>query len=140
MALINGIILDETTGLPIPGVTIKETINPITNNTGKILGRDYEIIKTTTPYLLKIKSKSGSFELLKLSALNTNVNVESIEPKVGKNKEGQTILEGYTFTFKSGNVKIIEATTIKDIISFIDNPSQTRYTNSGLTIEKLPNG
>jgi len=140
MALINGIILDEITGLPIPGVTIKETINPLMTNTGKILGRDYEIIKTTVPYLLKIKSKSGSFESLKLSALGSDVNVESIQPKTGKNKEGQTILEGYTFTFKSGKIRMIEAPIIKEMILFIDDSTRTQYTNSGLIIEKLKNG
>jgi hypothetical protein len=140
MALINGIILDETTGLPIQGVSIKETISPVMFNTGKILGRDYEIIKTTTPYLLKIKSKSGPFELLKLSALGTNINVESIESKTGKNKEGTIVLEGYTFIFKNESKKVIESNTIKEIILFIDDNSQTQYTNSGLTIEKLPNG
>jgi len=109
-------------------------------NTGKILGRDYEIIKTTVPYLLKIKSKSGSFESLKLSALGSDVNVESIQPKTGKNKEGQTILEGYTFTFKSGKIRMIEAPIIKEMILFIDDSTRTQYTNSGLIIEKLKNG
>jgi hypothetical protein len=136
MALINGIILDETTGLPIQGVSIIETINPITFNTGKILGRNYEIIKTTNPYLLKLNSKLGTPIPLKISALGADVNIESIEPKTGKNKEGTIVLEGYTFTFKNGSKRIIESNIIKEIILFIDDNSQTQYTNSGLTIEK----
>jgi hypothetical protein len=136
MALINGIILDETTGLPIQGVSIIKTINPITFNTGKILGRNYEIIKTTNPYLLKLNSKLGTPIPLKISTLGANVNIESIEPKTGKNEKGTIVLEGYTFTFKNGSKKIIESNIIKEIILFIDNNSQTQYTNSGLTIEK----
>jgi hypothetical protein len=137
MTLIKGIIIDSITGLPIKGANITEILQP-KDSPKKIIGRDFEIITTTTPYTLKMKNKLTEFVSLQLSVFGSNLNVKDITPVTERDEElNKNLIKAYKFTFLNGNTRDILIKDVIDIRDFVDDSTQKSYSNSGLTIKKV---